>query len=535
MTQAAFHPGPATGNYNPADVAAYIQQVAPKYGIDPNIALRVAQSEGLNNPVGDQGKSFGPFQLYTGGGLGNSFQQQTGLNPADFQNNWQAQVNFALQWAAENGWNPGGVRTATGATGGGFHGATVAGISNWEGIHQQIQTLTTDAATFKDTLIPATGATDDFTQSIASVAGSMKPLDDSMSLAGETTADLGTTAQTTQGEVATSTNGLIVDAMSFANQFGISIDAANKILLDHGSVATQILGKDIPANFQATDFEVEQFADAFKITWDDARTILNTSGATFDAVMGKQIPDANQQTQDALKKTQQAHDDLKPKVTDVKDAMSSLAKDGFETANKAQGQLATDMATQVSFVLQQLDDKMPDLIQQIKDFITQLNNIPRDIEVNIHTNGSVEASAGAGGGGGDNGGGGGDTGGGSGGGGDSGTFGYSPSNPSPHPGESGPGGIYNDPHTGQPYPFAEGGVLSEPVFGVGRSGRTYTFAESGPEWFGGVGKSPIDYDLLATNIAMAITQVNLSVSVDDIHTGLLKKQRRNGNLGWVTQ
>lgn len=34
--------------------------------------------------------------------------------------------------------------------------------------------------------------------------------------------------------------------------------------------------------------------------------------------------------------------------------------------------------------------------------------------------------------------------------------------------------------------FAEGGVLTEPVIGVGRSGRTYTFAERGPEEFGGV-------------------------------------------------
>jgi predicted transcriptional regulator len=52
-----------------AEMAAHIRAAAAARGIDPNIALRVAQSEGLNKYAGDPdafGKptSFGPFQLH---------------------------------------------------------------------------------------------------------------------------------------------------------------------------------------------------------------------------------------------------------------------------------------------------------------------------------------------------------------------------------------------------------------------------------------------------------------------------------------
>ena len=123
--------------WNPAAVASYISQQASLRGIDPTTALAVARTEGLNNPVGDAGKSFGPYQLYTGGGLGNSFLNATGLNPSDYLNNWQAQVQWFLNWAVQNGWNPGGVGLGSsyvGGTGGGSHGASAAGIGNWQGL-----------------------------------------------------------------------------------------------------------------------------------------------------------------------------------------------------------------------------------------------------------------------------------------------------------------------------------------------------------------------------------------------------------------
>jgi hypothetical protein len=91
----------------------YIRQRAPFYGIDPDIALKVAQSEGLKpgtwqSDVVKNGKrepSYGPFQLYMGGGLGNDMLNQTGVDPSD-PNNWQQGVDFALNTASKKGWGP---------------------------------------------------------------------------------------------------------------------------------------------------------------------------------------------------------------------------------------------------------------------------------------------------------------------------------------------------------------------------------------------------------------------------------------------
>src|SRR6187399_721626 len=66
---------------DPRGLAPYIQETAKKYGVDPVTALKVAKSEGLAQFYGDGGKSGGAFQLFTGGGLGNEFQKETGLDP----------------------------------------------------------------------------------------------------------------------------------------------------------------------------------------------------------------------------------------------------------------------------------------------------------------------------------------------------------------------------------------------------------------------------------------------------------------------
>jgi hypothetical protein len=90
---------------------AYIRQRAPVYGIDPDVAVRVARSEGLNSlgdsqgGLGDSGTSAGDFQLHVGGGLGDAFRSATGLDPLDSRN-WQAADDFALRQAARGGWKP---------------------------------------------------------------------------------------------------------------------------------------------------------------------------------------------------------------------------------------------------------------------------------------------------------------------------------------------------------------------------------------------------------------------------------------------
>lgn len=118
------------------DIASYIAQAAAKRGINPDIALRVAKSEGgleswnLQSGYSKNGfrePSYGPFQLLKGGkgtgfptGLGNDFMNQTGLDPA-LAANGPAGVDFALDSAKRNGW-------------GAWYGAAKVGVGQWDGI-----------------------------------------------------------------------------------------------------------------------------------------------------------------------------------------------------------------------------------------------------------------------------------------------------------------------------------------------------------------------------------------------------------------
>lgn len=87
---------------------AYYRTVARKYNIDPEIAVKVARSEGMQPGVfqsnvykrGKRENSWGDWQLYKDGGLGNVFMEQTGLDPAD-PKNWKEAGDFALKTAAE--------------------------------------------------------------------------------------------------------------------------------------------------------------------------------------------------------------------------------------------------------------------------------------------------------------------------------------------------------------------------------------------------------------------------------------------------
>ncbi|WP_405047687.1 MULTISPECIES: hypothetical protein [Rhizobium] len=113
------------------EVAEYIRQASIARGIDPNYSLRVAGHEGLNvfdpsqpDRGGDEGSSFGPFQLHYAGmsksmpnaGLGDEFTKATGLHARD-PSTWKHQVDFALDWARKHGWGPWMGAKAEGITG----------------------------------------------------------------------------------------------------------------------------------------------------------------------------------------------------------------------------------------------------------------------------------------------------------------------------------------------------------------------------------------------------------------------------------
>ncbi len=105
---------------DPRGMRGYIRQQAARNGIDPNVAVRVAEHEGLREFLGDKGTSGGAFQLHTGGGLGDDFRKETGKDPLDPKNE-RASIAWAMKHAGKTkSWAP-------------FHGAASAGVGEQEG------------------------------------------------------------------------------------------------------------------------------------------------------------------------------------------------------------------------------------------------------------------------------------------------------------------------------------------------------------------------------------------------------------------
>lgn len=158
----------ATGMADVPMMEAYIRQSAEQRGIDPDIAVRVARSEGLQRGTwqsnvtrnGAREPSYGPFQLLVGGkgtgfpeGVGNRFIDVTGLDPAD-PANWRQGIDFALDTAGREGW-------------GAWYGARAAGISPFQGIGTSPAAA---PATPASSASPASGSMQD-----RSLAGSAQP------------------------------------------------------------------------------------------------------------------------------------------------------------------------------------------------------------------------------------------------------------------------------------------------------------------------------------------------------------------------
>lgn len=61
---------------------SYIARRSRAMGLDPRAVLAVAAQEGLGGGVGDQGSSYGPFQLHRGGALPSGRGQQWAESPA---------------------------------------------------------------------------------------------------------------------------------------------------------------------------------------------------------------------------------------------------------------------------------------------------------------------------------------------------------------------------------------------------------------------------------------------------------------------
>jgi hypothetical protein len=120
--------GPGSAAFSSqAEKEAFIRAEATKRGIDPNVAMAVARSEGFSSFTGDNGTSFGAFQLHvTPGGRGNAvgdkFRRDTGLDPSDPANERRG-ITYALDNIKAGGWGP-------------YHGAAKSGIGAWQGINR---------------------------------------------------------------------------------------------------------------------------------------------------------------------------------------------------------------------------------------------------------------------------------------------------------------------------------------------------------------------------------------------------------------
>ena len=112
--QAAMDEAKKSGKFpdTSAGHSAFIKMMAPKYGIDPQFALDVANSEGLRSKRKSQGSnvdvdaqgnpySFWDFQLNYRRGVG-TFAAKEGINP-DRPSDWMKADEFALRWMKEKG------------------------------------------------------------------------------------------------------------------------------------------------------------------------------------------------------------------------------------------------------------------------------------------------------------------------------------------------------------------------------------------------------------------------------------------------
>lgn len=114
---------------------AFIRSEAPRRGINADIAITVAMSEGGTMPPGlvgkfDTGWSFWQYQLHYGGpdypqygtvaGMGNTFTKVTGWKPGDAAA-WKDAARYALDHARLYGW-------------GAWYGAAAQGITGYRGI-----------------------------------------------------------------------------------------------------------------------------------------------------------------------------------------------------------------------------------------------------------------------------------------------------------------------------------------------------------------------------------------------------------------
>lgn len=129
--------------------AAMIRKAAIDAGVDPDVAVAVAKSEGLGTSYagGDSGSSFGPFQMHFGGmaggsnrgaGLGDVMLRETGIDARDPRNK-ESTIKWALKYAKVHGW-------------GDWRGAARIGVGERQGLGNPLANVRLPMADFHKAL-----------------------------------------------------------------------------------------------------------------------------------------------------------------------------------------------------------------------------------------------------------------------------------------------------------------------------------------------------------------------------------------------
>jgi len=119
LKEASNKVSPGYGDITQKQIEEVIAKEATLRNMDPKVAIAIFRSEGAGNyqsQIKRTGKgvhngkeaSFGPYQLFTGGGLGNEYEKVTGRNLLE-DNTLDGVVNqirFSLDKAVDQGWTP---------------------------------------------------------------------------------------------------------------------------------------------------------------------------------------------------------------------------------------------------------------------------------------------------------------------------------------------------------------------------------------------------------------------------------------------
>lgn len=132
--EASSSPSLGYGDLSQKDIEAIAIQEAKLRSMDPDTAVAIFRSEGAGSyqsRVKREGKgsyngyedSYGPYQLYRGGGLGNEYEEATGrdLRTDNTPEGITNQIRFALDKAVVLGWTP-------------WYGRKTAGVGEREGL-----------------------------------------------------------------------------------------------------------------------------------------------------------------------------------------------------------------------------------------------------------------------------------------------------------------------------------------------------------------------------------------------------------------